>query len=157
MLIPRRLPAYLVVCAVASLSAGSIGCLTSSTFQASSNSSSDSSKSSSQSASRSVRSSSDSSDSDDQTAADVREATALWLVDDGNVDALRREVGRITTSHGVTDWEADPSIYQAIGAGLRNAHVTPREYERIRTELAGGEAKVSGWIQQGYDAAAPAP
>ena len=105
-LFPRSLVLLLLVL----FAVASTGCFRSSTFQASSGSSSDFSSSP-------FKSSSKSSSPDDDATRDVRDATEFWSIRGGDVDTLRREVGRIARDYGITDWEHHAATYRAIGRG----------------------------------------
>lgn len=122
----------------------STGCFKSLTFQASSESSSDASSSP-------FKSSSDSSSPDDEVARDVRDATELWAIRGGDVDALRRDVGQIAREYGVSDWEHHEPTLRAIGRGLRRARLGDDALASIKNELAAGEPQVFAWIEAGYD------
>ena len=131
---------------IAALLFAGTGCFKSSTSQASSESSSDSVSSPFKWSSKS----SDSSSDDDESAMDVRDATELWVREGDDVDAFRRDVGRITESHGVTDWESDPRTYDAIGRGLRRAEIEEASARRLSAELVAGDARALAWIWRGY-------
>lgn len=72
------------------------------------------------SASASLESSSDLwANADDAYARDIAALTGA-AVDTGSSDTgFLRDVGRVASEHGVSDWEAHRVTYVAIGAGLR--------------------------------------
>jgi hypothetical protein len=119
---------------------------------------------SSWSLSKSVRSSSHSSDSSsssspgaaeeayredvsDYTSAYVRSATP------GDLRGFRGDLSRIAQEHGITNWEANPSTYTAIGDGLAHAHVSDAGLMAYKQNLSGGDPEKAALIQKGYDAA----
>ena len=139
-------------CAVALLLLASSGCgvFKSSTSQGSSESISNSVSSPFKWSSKS----SGSTGGDSASSIDVREATELWAREGDDVDVLRRDVGRIAESHGVTDWEADPGTFDAMGRGLRRAQVEEARFDALSSELAAGDAHALAWIRGGYAAEA---
>lgn len=140
MSIPRFLPVLLLAAAV--LVAATSGC---GSFRASSDSVSNV-------VSSPFKWSSNSSSPDDDSSSDVSDATEAWALESTDVAALRRDVGRIAASYGVTDWQDDPGTYAAIGRGLRRAGIDITRYEDVRAELARDQPLAMAWIQQGYDA-----
>lgn len=121
----------------------STGCFKSLTLQASSESTSDS-------ISSPFKSSSDSSSPDDDVARDVRDATELWAIRGGDVDTLRRNVGRIAREYGVSDWEHHAATYQAIGRGLRRSELEGDALASVKSELAAATPQALAWIEAGY-------
>ncbi len=110
--------------------------------------------------SNSLASSSESfaSDDDDEEEAtnyrrDIRVLTASYLTDGVSADGVefRRDLGRVAERHGVSDWESNPSTYEAIGAGLRQAGIDRRQ---ISERFAGTHPKALKLMERGYDAAA---
>jgi hypothetical protein len=63
-----------------------------------------------------------------------------------------RGIGRIAESHGLTDWQAEPATFTAIGEGLADAGWTPEQMERLRAGLGGAQPRdvelvFEGWRQ----------
>ena len=139
-LFPRSLVLLLLVL----FAVASAGCFRSSTFQASSGSSSDFSSSP-------FKSSSKSSSPDDDATRDVRDATEFWSIRGGDVDTLRRDVGRIAREYGITDWEHHAATYRAIGRGLPRSALEGEVLDTIVAELATGAPHAFAWIETGYE------
>lgn len=119
------------------------GCFKSLTLEASS-------ESSSNSLSSPFESSSESSSPDDEVARDVRDATELWALGGGDIESLRRDVGRIAREYGVSDWESDAATFRAIGHGLRRSRLTGDTLESVKVALTGDRPEASTWIETGY-------
>jgi hypothetical protein len=49
----------------------------------------------------------------------------------GSREDFLRGVARIAEDHGVSDWEADPTTPRAIGAGLRDAGLSPAAMDAL--------------------------
>lgn len=141
MSIPRSVPVLLLAAAV--LVAATNGC---GSFRASSDSASNI-------VSSPFKWSSHSSSPDDDSSSDVSDAAEAWALESTDVAALRRDVGRIAASYGVTDWQNDPGTYAAIGHGLRRAGIEVARYETIKADLAQDQPLAMAWIQRGYDTA----
>ncbi len=124
------------------------GCFKSLTLQASSESSS---KAVSSPFKSSSNSSSPGDEEEEEVSRDVRDATALWAIRGGaDIDALRRDVGRVAREYGVTDWERHAATYRGIGRGLRRSQLEGEVLAGVVTELAAGEPQARGWIEAGY-------
>jgi hypothetical protein len=123
------------------------GIFKSTTSQASSESSSKSSKSPFDSSSAS----SESSGADDsEFQLDVKDSTADYAAQGGDVAAFRREVGTIAEHYGVTDWEAHAQTYVAMGRGLKDAGLQPGSAEALGAQIAGADRTRLAWILAGY-------
>ncbi len=121
------------------------GCFKSSTLQASSGSSSDFSSSP-------FKSSSASSSPEEEAAEDVSDVTQRWVIEGGDVAALRRDVGRITREYGMSDWERHPEIYRAIGRGLRRSPLDEGRVDQVVDALCAGAPEAVAWVEAGYRA-----
>ncbi len=136
----QRLP----VCLLAALVAlAASGCFKSLTLQASSGSSSDFSSSP-------FKSSSGSSSPEEQAAEDVRDATELWVIQGGDLAALRRDVGRVTREYGLSDWERHPEVYRAIGRGLQRSSLEETRVASVVDALCAGAPEAVAWVEAGY-------
>lgn len=117
-----------------------------------SKSSSASSESSSDIVSSPFTSSSESSGGDEKeyqdevtgyTDAYVRSSTADYA-------GFRKGLADLAERYGITNWEAQPITYRAIGRGLRKAGLNGIEYETFKRNLAAGEETKMQDIEQGY-------
>ncbi len=143
--------AFAVVLAGAALLSGP-GCFKSSTLQASSESSSGSSAGILGVVSSPFTWSSGSSGGG-SGSEDVEQTAALYVRSGGDLDAFRRDLGRIAREHGISDWESFEPIYWSIGRGLRRAGVEAERLETWKTTLADSRPRYMTWIQRGYDGA----
>ncbi len=121
--------------------------------------SSESSSDSSGSVSDSVGSSSDSSrsssggDGDSAYHADLRTYTVAHVRADGRPDSLRLGLAEVALERGVSNWEAVPGSFVAIGEGLAAGGVEERELEPFRHAFGGpGSAAVEA-LERGYASA----
>jgi hypothetical protein len=129
---------------IAALVCFSAGCgvFKSSTSQASFESSSDSSSSCSGS----------SKDDDEKKAfqRDVQTLVATHAVRGDDVGALRRDLGRLAETHGLTDWERNDDVYVAIGQGLARAGVGRARAEAVGRDLGGANRQSARLVITGY-------
>lgn len=144
---------HLIVWLVAAtvLSSLTLGC----SFSKSSKSSSDSSSGSSGSISDSSTSSSPADDtkSSEREALyreDVRNFTAAYVRDGGDLASFQRGLGSIARQHGVNDWEAVAATWTGIGEGLKRVDATPQQIDATSQALAGSDATKRRAIQRGY-------
>lgn len=79
----------------------------------------------------------------DYTRANVRSSTT-------NYAGFRKGLGEVAEKHGVTNWEAQPLTYTAIGRGLKKAGLQGVEYETVKNNLAAGELTKMQDIDKGY-------
>jgi hypothetical protein len=145
-----RLIGLTAVCFVSGLLALS-GC----SFSYSSKSSSDSSASSSKSASSPFTSSSESSSPDKtkQYQEDVADYTTAYVRSStGDFTAFQRGLGEIAARHGISNWEAQPITYYAVGVGLKKANLSDVQYETFKRNFAASDYSKMQDIQEGYDA-----
>jgi hypothetical protein len=146
--VKRNQAGWLVTAAVASLV---LGC----SFSDSSKSISDSISGSSRSFSDSSASSSggDASKTSEKEALyreDVRNLTAAYVRDGGDVASFQRGLGSVARRHGISDWEAVDATWTGIGEGLKRADATPQQIDATSAALAGGNAIRRQEIQRGY-------
>jgi len=80
------------------------------------------------------------------TSAYVRSSTEDYA-------GFSKGLGEIAEKYGITNWEAEPTTYQAIGQGLKKAGVTGTEYESFKTNLSAGDATKMQDIEKGYQSA----
>jgi hypothetical protein len=126
--------------AVALAASTALGC----SFSYSSESSSDSSKSSSDS-SRS------SGDDDAAFREDVEEYTEAYVHAGGDrEDSFFSGISDLARKRGVSDWEAEPGTWEAIGRGLAHADVSEARRSAYEAAWAAGDPAKEGAIERGY-------
>lgn len=144
-------------------------------FSYSSDSSSDSSKHSSDSSTSSSGSSSPDQDHDDDDHdhdhdddkknekksssssstfdQDVEQYTAAFLDAGGSTnESFLSGVGDLARKHGVSDWESDPSTWEAIGRGLARSHATTAERTAYQAAWTGGDPTKQSAMAKGIAA-----
>jgi len=126
-----------------------LGCLKSSTTQASSESSSKLSSSPFKSSSNS--SSPEEEPEDSAYRRDVRDYAAAFAGSDGDVQAFQRDVGGIAADHGITDWERDEGTFFAIGRGIAISGVSSRRYQELAIELSNEDSSRLERLRAGYE------
>ena len=122
------------------------GCITSGDL-------SNSSKWSSKSSSSPFRSSSKSSRDDEEEEAYRNDVTSVTLAYLGAGEAggnLLRDLSRVAEQHGITDWEASPVTFVAIGAGLRQGGIDAGSVDAFAQRHFGGNSEILGQILEGY-------
>jgi hypothetical protein len=129
----------------------SLGCVKSSTTQASS-------KGSSNTASSPFKSSSSSKDSEDtedtEDAAyrrDVRDYASSFDASAGDTRVFQRDLSEIAETHGFTDWESREGSYLAIGSGFARANLDDRGFAEIAIELANEDYSRLALLQAGFE------
>jgi hypothetical protein len=134
--------AFAVALAIAC--AGSLAC----SFSYSSEGSSDSSNSSSDS--------SGSSSGDSKSARfqkDVEQYTEAFVQAGGQRDeSFFTGLGDLARKRGVSDWEAEPGTWEAIGRGLGRTRVTEAQRTAWETAWAGGDQARQDAIARGFAA-----
>ncbi|MGH7787882.1 MAG: putative lipoprotein [Candidatus Binatia bacterium] len=136
----RRLVfAVLTACVLPLVSGCSISKSISSPFEWSSDSSASSSRSSSGDRSADYQS-------------DVRSYTKAYVQSGGSYDTFGAGLSGIAKKHGVSNWESDMDTFVGIGAGLKQAGVSPTALEVWKTNLSQGDPTKATAIQKGYDA-----
>jgi hypothetical protein len=118
---------------------------------------------SSWSLSKSVRSSSHSSDSSSSSSPGAAERAYREDVTDytrafaksrrGDFAGFQADLAHLAEEHGITNWEANPATYTAIGEGLGQAQVSDAELMAYKRNLSGDDAQKADLIQKGYDSA----
>ena len=150
-----------------------VACTYACSFSYSSDSSSDSSKHSSDSSTSSSGSSSPDHDHDDghdhdddhdddkknekksssTFDQDVEQYTGAFLDAGGSTnESFLSGVGDLARRHGVSDWESDPSTWEAIGRGLARSHATPAERTAYQAAWTGGDATKQSAMAKGIAA-----
>jgi len=123
--------------------------------------SSESASDSSGSVSDSVGSSSDSSGSssggDGESAyhEDLRTYTVAHVHTDGRPEALRLGLAEVALERGVSNWEALPGSFVAIGQGLAEGGVEERDLEPFRHAFGGPGSPAVEALERGYASAHP--
>lgn len=128
--------AALLVTALAVFVSPVVGCMKSSTTQASVDSSSDSSSSPFKSSSGSSSGDDDEKTQDDAYRRDVRDYATSFGALGGDARAFQRDLSEIAQAHGIGDWESHRGTYLAIGRGLRQAELDDRRFAQLAVELA---------------------
>jgi hypothetical protein len=118
---------------------------------------------SSWSLSKSGRSSSHSSDSSSSSSPgaaerayrdDVADYTRAFVKSQrGDFAGFQADLAHLAEEHGITNWEANPATYTAIGEGLANAKVSDAGLMAYKRNLSVGDSQKARLIQQGYDSA----
>ena len=95
-----------------------------------------SSKTSSESSSSPSTSSSDQGESSVQKTSssyeeDVAALSILYVGSAGSAQDFQRELGQISNSHGIVDWENNSGTYKAIGIGLNRAKISEAAIETL--------------------------
>lgn len=118
----------------------------------SSQSFSDSSGSISDSVGSSSDSSQSSSDGDDDEAyhQDVRAYTVAHVRAERRPATLSLGLSEVALARGISDWEAFPTTFDAIGVGLAEAGVDEERLKIFRTVLAGSDPAAAAALEQGY-------
>jgi hypothetical protein len=122
------------------------GCITSGDL-------SNSSKWSSKASSSPFTSSSKSSGGDEEDAAYRRDVTSLTFayLEAGEAGGdLLRDLTRVAEQHGITDWEASPVTFVAIGAGLRQGGIDAGSVDAFAQRHFGGNPEILGLLLEGY-------
>jgi hypothetical protein len=119
-------------------------------FVHSSGSFSDSSASASRSSGGASRSSSASSRSDHAALLDdVESYTESFVKAGGSQQSFLEGVGDLSRKRGVTDWEADPTIWKAIGRGLGRTNANPGSLAAYERAWSGGDRARMGEMERG--------
>lgn len=108
------------------------GCSVSQSF----GSASDSSGSFSDSSGSSSDSSTSSSGDDSAYRGDVSAYTVAHVEAGGSPESLRSGLSEVALSRGISDWEALPGTFAAVGAGLAEAGVSPDGLSAFQLALA---------------------
>jgi hypothetical protein len=105
---------------------------------------------SSASASRSSSASSASSRSDHAVLLDdVESYTESFVKAGGSQQSFLEGVGDLARKRGVTDWEADPTIWKAIGRGLGRTNANPGSVAAYERAWTGGDRARMGEVERG--------
>lgn len=62
---------------------------------------------------------------------DVAALAILYVGSAGQTQDFQRELGQISNSHGIVDWENNPGTYKAIGIGLNRAKISKASIEAL--------------------------
>lgn len=124
-------------------------------FSQSSESFSDSSGSVSDSVGSSSDSSGSSSDGEGDSAyhEDLRTYTVAHVHAAGRPESLRLGLAEVALERGVSNWEAVPGSFVAIGEGLAAGGVEERELERYRHAFGGPDSAAVEALERGYGSA----
>jgi len=83
---------------------------------------------------------------------DIRSLTMAAVEAGAGGEELLRQVGRVAEQHGITDWEAEPLAYRAMGEGLSMSGLDASEARAFAREIAGADAAVFRALVEGYEA-----
>jgi hypothetical protein len=81
---------------------------------------------------------------------DVRAFAAHFAAVGGSSDEFLRGIGRVAESHGITHWEGDPDTLLAIGAGLRDADISPADMDALGARSTRADPQVVALVLEGY-------
>ena len=81
---------------------------------------------------------------------DVEDYTASYVSGKGDFDTFLHGVDNLAQQRGITNWEADPATYVAIGKGLRKANADTGTVEAYVVNVAGNDPTKSAAIRRGY-------
>jgi hypothetical protein len=123
-------------------------------FSRSSENSSDSSENSSDSSSRSSTSSSPGDEKDNaRFERDVEQYALAYLEAGGGPDeGFFAGLGDLARAHGVSDWESDASVWEAIGRALARSPASAAERDAYQLAWTGGDAEKQGAVAKGLAA-----
>ncbi len=121
----------------------------------SSGSFSDSSGSISDSAGSFSDSSTSSSGDDTAYRGDIREYTVAYVRAEGTPNALRLGLSEVALARGISDWEALPATFVAVGAGLAEAGLPRDAVVAYQNALARPGTANHDSIRQGFVSATP--
>ena len=121
----------------------------------SSSNSSDSSASSSDSSGSFSDSSTSSSGGDSAYRGDVRTYTVAHVRAEGSPTSLRLGLSEVALRRGISDWEALPGTFIAVGTGLAEAGVSSDELSAYQNALARSNSANYTAIRQGFASATP--
>lgn len=78
---------------------------------------------------------------------DIRDITTLYAKNRIQGD-FQTDISKIALKHGISDWEAYPATYIAIGEGLKKANVTPSLFEKFYNNIHNQES--ARLLKSGY-------
>lgn len=70
----------------------------------------------------------------------------------GKADSFQRGLSRIAAERGISDWEADPATWVAVGRGLARADVAEDQAGRYAGSWSQGSQDLASLVMQGYQA-----
>ena len=82
---------------------------------------------------------------------DVGNLTAAYVRQGGDVASFQRGLGAIARQHGISDWEASPATWAAVGEGLRGANASAQQRDTLARDLAGDDPVKQRAIARAYD------
>jgi len=83
---------------------------------------------------------------------DIRLLTLAAVEAGAGGEELLRQIGRVAEQHGVTDWEAEPLAYRAMGEGLSLGGLDAKQARTFAREIAGDDADALRALVEGYEA-----
>lgn len=81
---------------------------------------------------------------------DVAQYTAAFVEAGGSHgDSFFSGVGDLAREHGVSDWESDPAVWEAIGRGLARSPASSAERVAYQSAWTGGDPAKQGAVAKG--------
>ena len=81
---------------------------------------------------------------------DVAALTLLYVGSEGSSLDFQRELGQISKSYGIVDWDNTPETYIAIGTGLKRGMISPDAIESLPFLKGLTEGRNYSHIMKGY-------
>ena len=81
---------------------------------------------------------------------DVELLSELYAQAGPDRDGFLRELGRTALAHGISDWEAHPESFEAIGRGWRRAGIETQAARRLADMLFGAGSPATGDLLRAY-------
>ena len=143
--------------ALALICAAALACSFSHSLDSSSDSSNNSSKSSSDSSTSSSPNDNHHDDQNEKKSSsfnqDVEQYTVAFLEAGGSEHAsFFAGLGDLARQHSVSDWEADPATWEAIGRGLARSHASTAQRTAYQAAWTGGDAAKQSAVAKGISA-----
>lgn len=82
--------------------------------------------------------------------ANVTSMTVAYVESGATGNHFLRDLGRVAHEHGISDWEAEPDTYLAIGIGLRRGGLDEAGVHAFGHRFFGDDPRASELLLQGY-------
>ena len=82
--------------------------------------------------------------------ANVTSMTVAFVESGATGNHFLRDLGRVAHEHGISDWEAEPDTYLAIGIGLRRGGLDEAGAHAFGHRFFGDDPRASELLLQGY-------
>ena len=99
----------------------------------------------------SSESSSGSSGDDTAYRNDLRDYTVAHVRAQGTPEALRLGISEVALARGITNWEALPTTFLAVGAGIAEAGLTLADSAPYRNALAKPGSPSAAALREGFE------